>query len=211
MNNPYIFGYPDACSNCQSFSNGDAKLRVLPFYKEGKGKRVMVVGQDPTIFRDPLRVTHALMLDQGRSQISRWLHELFGKDNFKTMTLYATNLVKCSFSKPPSTTREGGYKFLQPYFRNCKSHISSEINHFQPELVITLGEPAHKLFISILDNSPEIPATMQGAFKGAFYKAHLGEISFDYSPCLHIKTYRVAEVYGENVVKFKSGIKKYFE
>ena len=51
---------------------------------------------------------------------------------------------------------------------------------------------------------------MQEAFTGNFKKVTIEQHEFDYSPCLHIKTYRVAEVYGEGVIKFKKGLANYF-
>jgi hypothetical protein len=52
---------------------------------------------------------------------------------------------------------------------------------------------------------------MQGSFTGKFSKARIGTAEFDYSPCLHIKTFRVANAYGDKVVKFKRGIENYFK
>jgi len=75
---------------------------------------------------------------------------------------------------------------------------------------LALGEPAHKLFVSILDNQSDIPGSMRAAFTGQFIKAKFNGFGFDYSPCLHIKTFRVAEVYGESVQRFKQGIVAYF-
>jgi hypothetical protein len=75
---------------------------------------------------------------------------------------------------------------------------------------LTLGEPAHKLFITILDNTEIIEDSMQASFTGEFMKAEINGVKFDYSPCLHIKTFRVAEVYGESVKLFKEGLHNYF-
>lgn len=167
----------------------------------------MLVGQDPTIFKKPARVTEVLMLDDDHSQLARWLRQVFGADNYRAITLYATNLVKCSFDKPPST--QGGLRFLRPYFENCKTYLVEELLNYQPDLVLTLGEPAHALVVSMLDNKLDIPTTMQGAFTGRFHRARFRTLEFDYSPCLHIKTFRVAEVYGNSVRRFKEGLSAY--
>lgn len=210
MMNNYSFGYPQQCTWCANIATCEMNLQVAPYFKPGVGKRVMLIGQDPTIFKQPERVNQVLMLDQPNGQLSRWLKTLFGEETFSLLTVYATNLVKCSFAKPPSTMSEGGLKFLQPYFQNCKAYLSDELLSFGPDVVLTLGEPAHKLFISILDNRGDLPPSMQSAFTGQFIKARLGDLEFDYSPCLHIKTFRVAEVYGESVKKFKQGVSAYF-
>jgi uracil-DNA glycosylase len=207
--NAYRFGYPQHCTKCKVFSKTAVNLQVDPYYQSSGNLRLMLIGQDPTIFNDPERVKQVLMLNESNGQLALWLKDLIGK-GYDFVTLYATNLVKCTFGMPPSTTREGGLKFLQPYFEICKDYLVKELNGFAPNCVLTLGEPAHMLFRSILDNAATIPETMQTAFSGRFIKARLGELEFDYSPCLHIKTFRVAEVYGEKVGTFKEGMKSYF-
>lgn len=135
--------------------------------------------------------------------------EVFGKNYFDSLTLYATNLVKCGFRELPS--RLGGRKFLRPYFDNCRDHLVEEVSRFQPTIVLTLGEPAHQLFITMLDNRNDFRRDMKNAFTGKFVKAKLRDIEFDYSPCLHIKTFRVAETYGDKLKRFKRGLAASFE
>lgn len=206
----YAFGYPRQCSRCVNISGCEISLRVGPYFKQGDGLKVMLIGQDPTIHKKPERVSEVLMLNEPNSQLSRWLKNLFGSENFNSLNLYATNLVKCSFPQPPSRTIEGALKFLQPYFQNCRDYLSAEVMSFQPDFVLALGEAAHKLFISILDNYADIPGSMQAAFNGQFIKARLQGFEFDYSPCLHIQSFRVAETYGESVKEFKQGLLSYF-
>jgi hypothetical protein len=110
------FGYPRAYIKCTHFSTCPITLQVAPFFKQGLGVRVMFIGQDPTIFKQPERVQHGLMLDQERGQLTRWLQQVY---------------------------------------------------------------------------RDEIPRDMQAAFTGQFYQAKLKDVTFDYSPCLHIKTLRV--------------------
>ncbi len=207
----YQFGYPKKCRKCEDHSNSDFVLRVAPYYKHGDDFRLMLVGQDPTITVKPERVRHVLMLDETNGQLSRWLRHLFGNENFDRVTLYGTNLVKCTFEQKPSNVRGGAKKFLKPFFENCRTHLIEEIISYRPDCVLTLGEPAHQLFQSMLDNQDEIDDTMQGAFTGEFLPAHVGGYRFDYSPCLHISTWRVAEVYGDRVKRFKTGVSSYFE
>src|SRR2546428_9722622 len=110
MVDKFLFGYPKQCRKCITLSKTEISLRVVPHYKESTGLRVMLIGQDPTIFKSPERVREVLMLDEPNGKISRWLKEVFGEE-FHAVTLYATNLVKCSFANPPSTSREGALKF----------------------------------------------------------------------------------------------------
>jgi len=190
--------------------NARLPLRVRPYFRKGAEVRVMLIGQDPTISEKPERVEYVLMLDQERGALTRWLREeVFGKKYFDSLTLYATNLVKCGFRELPS--RLGGLKFLRPYFENCKVHLAEEISRLQPTLVLTLGEPVHQLFMTTLDNRDNIAEDMKEAFTGRFVKAKFRGMEFDYSPCLHIKTFRVAETYGEKLKRFKRGLADYFK
>lgn len=200
------YGYPNSCHSCDQLPS-KLKLQVSPFFKEGNSFRLMLVGQDPTIFNDSSRVNKVLMLDENNGQLNRWLKNIF-KNNFDEITIYATNIVKCTFDKPPSTY--GGKKYLKNYFENCKTYLMSEIRNYRPNLLLSLGEPAHLFIRDILTNSDEVGSTMQSAFNGNFIKAKVGDVEFDYSPCLHIKTFRVAEVYGDSVNIFKKSLLKYF-
>lgn len=207
----YSFGCPRECKTCASFAEVELRL-VPPYFKEGRGLRLMLVGQDPTIKPEPDRVKQALMLDDPNSLLSRWLREdVLGEKNFGSLTLYATNLVKCAFPEPPSAYPQGALKFLRPYFKNCNGYLSEEISRFQPTLVLTLGEPAHKLFITILDNHGHIAEDMNDAFTGGFIRAKSGGVQFDYSPCLHIQTFRVADTYGDRLRRFKRALAAYFK
>ena len=201
------FGYPRQCAICKksvTLIEGNLDLIVKPFYQKGNDFRLMLIGQDPTIFVDRERVKQVLMLDERNGQLGRWLENLLGKENFANFTVYATNLIKCSFPRPPSTYR--GKHFLKPYFENCRSHLVKEVTSFRPNLVLTFGEPAHRYFITLLDNKEQIGNTMQSAFgnEKGFFKTQISGFEFTYSPSLHIKTFRVAETYGQKIEKFKN-------
>lgn len=205
----YDFGYPRECKKCAAHATCSFQLNVSPYLQEGGTFRLMLIGQDPTITHGQERVESVLMLDRLGGQLSRWLSELFGANHFRSATLYATNAVKCTFGARPSAQKSGGLRFLQPYFELCNEHLLHEISTFRPSLVMTLGEPAHALFVSLLETPHNIQASMKQAFTGRFFKVTLGGVEFDYSPCLHISTFRVAEAYGDAVKKFKTELKSY--
>jgi len=205
----YKFGYPKNCTLCQSFDSS-IRLTVKPHYKTGSQTKIMLIGQDPTIFKDPdkNRVKEVLMLDQENGQLKRWLRNFIGSKNFEQSEIYATNLIKCTFPTPPST--RGKEEVLAPYFDCCQQYLLKEIENYKPTVVLTLGEPAHKLFLTKVQSDEIIPTAMNKAFTGRFYRVKVNSIPFDYSPCLHIKTFRVAETYGDKVKTFKNGIEHYF-
>lgn len=207
--NCYSFGYPKHCTRCSNLPHINIGPTVKPYYQEGGQQRIMLIGQDPTIYKNQEKIDTVLDLDKENGQLRRWLIKLLGSGNFDRLSIYATNLVKCFFDKPPTIMPEGGLRFLGSYFEQCKDYLVKEIIKFKPVLVLTFGEPAHKLFITILDNRSDFGASMQEVFIGKFKKAKLKGFEFDYSPCLHIKTFRVAETYGESVRRFKTGLEDY--
>jgi uracil-DNA glycosylase len=207
----YAFGYPRQCSRCASFSKCSVNLQVVPHFYPGGSFRLMLIGQDPTIRNKPERVREALMLDDPHSQLSRWLTGLFGPEQFSSMTIYSTNVVKCTLGVVPSTMRGGGTAFLRPYFDHCAEYLQAELLAFRPTLVLTLGEPAHQLFVGMLDDPESMGKSMQDAFTGEFPMARFRGVEFRYSPCLHIQTFRVAETYGRRVEKFKEGLENFIK
>jgi uracil-DNA glycosylase len=208
MNIREKYGYPLYCNKCTELGDEPRRLaEIEPYHKDGSAIRLMLIGQDPTIFNSPERVNTVLMLNEtsGRNgQLRKWLEtELIGKDNFENVEVYATNLIKCQFSKPPS--QSGGISFLKKRFEYCKSYLYSEIEKYKPTLVLTFGEPAHLLFSKEFEfkNGP-LKSEMKNDFNGNFVRAKINNTEFDYSPCLHIKTFRVAEKYGDSAKGFKS-------
>lgn len=71
---------------------------------------------------------------------------------------------------------------------------------------MTLGEPAHKIFRLMLVQPQKVAEEMKDAFTGSFVRASMDDIEFDYTPCLHIQTFQVAETYGHRVDSFKKGL-----
>lgn len=208
----YSFGYPKECTRCESVHI--LGLRVKPYYRHtSNGENVMLIGQDPTIYNEKIPVEYVLMLNQSSGQITKWLREeVFGLaiyDLYDSLTLYATNLIKCSLKSPPAATKQGK-AVIKNCFQNCKYYLIEEVKKFQPGLVLTFGEPAHEMFTSLFDNKNGFSGSMHNDFTGGFSRVRLSNFEFDYSPCLHIKTFRVADVYGERVAKFKKGVADYF-
>lgn len=203
----YKFGYPEQCDRCKNLPYIKLKLPTPYHNKVTSNKRVMLIGQDPYIYRDPDRVKCVLMLDQQNSQLSKWLTEVLGESSFNEVELYATNVVKCPVKRESSTSPKRVLSLLQLCFDYCKDYLVGEIGNFKPTIVLTFGEPAHKLFISILDNNDLFKDSMKEAFTGDFIKASVRTVSFQYSPCLHIKTYRVADTYGNQVEEFKINLR----
>jgi len=203
------YGYPIKCFDCNTFESKPKGIeRIDPYYKSGEKPKLLLIGQDPTIFDEPERVNTVLMLNDTKGkngQLRKWLeNELFGTKNFNNIEIYATNLVKCQFDMPPTLTQEGALKFLKPRFELCKKYLKNEIIKFKPDIILTLGESAHILFSKEFEIvSGNLKGKMKEDFTGKFITAKINNVEFKYSPCLHIKTFRVAETYGKQVFEFK--------
>jgi uracil-DNA glycosylase len=204
----YGYGYPLRCKLCTDLFHECPSLQTKPYLIENGNARLMLVGQDPTI-RSGKGANRVLDLDNEHGQLRRWLVSVFGETIFDTFTLYATNLVKCTLEQSPSDN-SNATKVLQNYFRYCQSYIVREISLFKPDFVISFGEPAHELFFEILSEPGDLTSSMRKAFTGTFNKVRVGETSFLYSPCLHIRTFVIADIYGEQTKEFKMNIKRYF-
>jgi hypothetical protein len=99
-------GYPEKCDICLNdrvltrFGQRNLQLAVRPF-RQVRDAKVMLVGLNPTLIRKEARVV--LDLDDAYSQICRFVAgdvlKPAGIDLNKHV--YATNLVKCTFSKEP--------------------------------------------------------------------------------------------------------------
>lgn len=205
-------GYPNDCEKCfesvrNKFSEINIEgLKVKAYFKKGNNFKLMLIGQDPTIKESKERVQKVLMLDQENGQFRKWLRNLFGASKFDSATIYATNTVKCSFSRMPSELKNGGRELLKECFKNCCEYLKMEVKNFSPNLVLSFGEPAHEMFRSIIKE--HIPEKMNDSFTGKFHRVSIDGVSMEYSPCLHILTFRIAEKYGRRVEQFKELIYK---
>lgn len=144
------------------------------------------------------------MLNKDNGSLSRWLKDLIGKDNLNNITIYATNAVKCILEKFPSG-EDKPIEYLMEYYDNCKDYLRNEIIRYKPDILLSFGETTHTLLRSILDSPEEVEEKMKKAYDGKFRTVSVNGNNFKYSPCLHIKTYRVAETYGKKVEQFQIG------
>ena len=199
------YNYSD-CRICQ-----ERKIAYDPiesYHKENGTPRIMLIGQDPTIRNKTKKVKCALMLDDPNSSICRWIKEIFGDDNFVKYEIYATNAIKCVLKDVATDKGKDGIKYLKPIFEKCKEHLINEIKDFKPDYIFTLGEPCYKLFSYMLKDEIELKEDFSDLFGKKFKEIKFSDVTFRYSPILHIQTYRVAKKYGEEVKRFEELIKK---
>jgi uracil-DNA glycosylase len=183
-------------------------------------KRIMFIGQDPTITDRQNRVTIALMLNNENGALRKYLVELFGNNLFNDFTVFATNVVKCILEKKP-TENPSVLDYLKPIFQNCKDYLIKEIDHFKPNFLFTLGGPAYQLFYSLLKNNNRPECYKFGNyFDGYLHDEKFVDHCFKYSPIPHINSYKkimkgynkenyyVKNKYYNTIITFKNIVKK---
>ncbi len=156
----------------------------------------MLVGQDPTIVSSRPVMT-VLDLDNGQSPLRNWLEtDLLIPSGIDWSAVYATNLVKCTFSDTPNRIAKklgiSMLDFLAPYIEHCSEHLGNELRCIKPTVVIALGQPVHQALVGRLRWS--IPLSMREAF-GEIYAVELGSHCFQYMPCPHLNTARCQPFY----------------
>jgi uracil-DNA glycosylase len=185
------------CIKCKEKHNNYSPILSYSNKIENK-KRIMFIGQDPTIKYGQDRVNIALMLNNDQGGIKKYLIELFGNNLFNDFTIFATNVVKCILKEKP-TEKYSVIDYLKPIFQNCKDYLIEEIDYFKPNFLFTLGEPAYQLFYSLLknDNHPEC-YKFGKYFDGHLHDEKFREHYFKYSPIPHINSYKkIMEDYNE--------------
>ncbi len=120
---------------------------ILPFSKADKISEIKLIfiGQDPTVrnikSRENIKVT--LNLDKGNS-LKTYLKkvcDILQIDIEKEV--YATNLYKCFFKKPPADDQA----ILTRQFKIWMDLLTNELAVFKNSFVITLGEPLIKQLV----------------------------------------------------------------
>jgi len=122
-----------------------------PFLKPYSGAvklediKLIIIGQDPTVRREESRekITATLNLDKNNSLRSylEIVCNILQIDIDKE--LYATNLYKCFFNKPPADDES----ILTRHFKIWADLLIKEIKSFKNPIIISLGEPLIKQLI----------------------------------------------------------------
>ena len=110
----------------------------------GRGKiRLIVVGQDPTV-QDPAykkNVKVVLLLNQ-HGQLRTYLGNVCkGLDLDLDKNIYATNLLKNFFTRPPDEINKENPQFYEKAADYWIPLLREEIEEFEDVPVLTLGEP----------------------------------------------------------------------
>lgn len=138
-------------SQYKSFIDGSINVPV-PFQGEGDIK-LIILGQDPTVqnpeYRKKIKVT--LLLNQlgGLRTYLRNICNGLGINLEKN--IYATNLLKNFFTKPPDQIRKENFEFMQLVAAYWIPLLIKEISVFPNIPVLTLGEPVLNCLLKTSD------------------------------------------------------------
>lgn len=122
----------------------DCSIPQIPVPHKGKGKiKLIIIGQDPTIRNEASRplVTEVLNLNKQDALAKYIKNEICGGLGIDSENIYATNLFKYFYSKPPKDTEFVLWAHLEPNLTLLKKEIAQYPNC----PIITLGDPVFKL------------------------------------------------------------------
>lgn len=150
---------------------------TIPIPKIGSGKiKLIILGQDPTVQNENSRkkINTVLNLDKKNGSLYSYINIIV---NYLGLNIeenvYATNLIKCFFKKPPAAENQIISNHL-PYWREL---LQSEIDNFHDALIISLGQP---VISNIITNGSREVKYYWGYEKGNFMnKENLSFISED--------------------------------
>ena len=123
----------------------DISLPVIPPFKGNKETRLIVLGQDPTIKNQESRmnITCTLNLDK-ENALKKYIGYVCNRLGFTIDNVYATNLYKYFYSRPPAQTLH----VLQAHLAPNIELLIRELFEYENIPVITLGEPVLQLLVN---------------------------------------------------------------
>lgn len=199
----------DLKTTCDDVSNPlDNSLDkvILPF-KGQEEIKLIIIGQDPTIKNEKTRklINITLNLDKGNA-LTTYIKMICKELGITINNVYATNLFKYFYEKPPAQT----FKVLQRHLVPNLRLLDEELSLFKDIPVITLGEPLLRLLTFETDKVRKYwgydPKTgkSRGTFQFAIGMNNLLERNF--YPFPHQPSLR-KDFYNENMANYLHYVK----
>lgn len=171
----------------------------------GKNPQVMLVGLNPTSMKE-LPVQCVFALDNSEFSIYKFIvDKILTPSGLRLGDIYATNLVKCTFSKDKSgqyqeprriskgvqgkSDNERLRNFLFPFFQRCEQYFEADVSEIAPKILISFGDVTHHLIVEEYGlDSQGVAKAMKEAFdKG--YPVNLFGLNIVYFPCIRQKAF----------------------
>jgi len=120
----------------------DFGLPIIPPFRGNDKIKLIILGQDPTIKNEASRknIKYTLNLDK-ENALKTYLNRICIGLGMTIENVYATNMFKYFYSKPPAETLEVLINHLEP---NLKL-LQKELTEFDNIPIISLGEPVLQL------------------------------------------------------------------
>ena len=120
----------------------DANFNAIPPFIGKEAIKLFIIGQDPTIRNRDSRakINVTLNLDKPNA-LRNYINQICTYLNLNIENVYATNLFKYSYTKPPADTKSVLENHLEPNLNLLKE----ELDCYPNIPVITLGQPLLQL------------------------------------------------------------------
>ncbi|MFP4418824.1 MAG: uracil-DNA glycosylase family protein [Chitinispirillaceae bacterium] len=150
----------------------DKGLLPVPPFKIGNDIKLIIIGQDPTIRNVKRRefIDTTLNLDKNGS-LKTYISDICAQFSIELSNIYATNVFKYFYQKPPADTKEVLKQHLAPNLQLLRM----ELEAYPDAAVFTLGEPVLQLLIR--DGVKEKVRMYWD------YEKETGESGFDFTHC----------------------------
>ncbi len=122
----------------------DKDLLPVPPFKISNEIKLIIIGQDPTIRKADRRIKIDTTLNLDKSgALKTYINKICQILEIEIENIYATNIFKYFYTRPPSETLEVLKEHLNPNLMLLKD----EIKQYPDASIITLGEPVLRLLI----------------------------------------------------------------
>ena len=180
----------------------DKKLPVIPPFSGGGVVRLIILGQDPTVKNEKSRgrITSTLNLDKNNA-IRTYVNRICLVLRIGIENVYATNVFKYFYTRPPATTMHVLYDHLP---ENLKL-LQEELYDYNNVPLITLGEPVLQLLThennKVRDYWDYNPKTRKTNSLFAYVKANDNKLGLDFYPFPHQPSIR-KEFYKSTIANY---------
>lgn len=184
-------------------------LPIPPPYKGSDNVKLIIVGQDPTIRREASRenVTKTLNLNKQDALAKYIKKEICGGLGIEHTEIYATNLFKYFYTKPPKDTEYVLWAHLEPNLNLLKD----ELAQYPKCPIITLGQPVFRL----LSGNPQALLNKLWGYQskdkpssGEFQMMYIEQLGRSIFPLPHITSRQRVAFYKNTLKDYLSFVKQ---